>query len=476
MDSYLFSDLHIGIDEPESLFAGGTVLPRLLADLVAQPMPVRIILNGDTFDFLLAEGEPLLDAGCASAAARRLVRSDLGAAVLRQLGRLLAKGGEVWIRLGNHDLELALPAVQAVIRTGLAQPAGVAARLRFATGERPMLLDVGGARVLITHGEHDDPFNRIDYDKLLPCAAAAPRTGSAFEYPAGSLLMRKIVSPLRRKYDLRFLDFLKPDFQGAVLVGLAVAPQACRELFQGAAWDIGWQLLGRGGADMAFAAGAAQQPELGLAARIDDSALSPAEQNELGDFVAETEDGVSFAPGGLSQQLRAKLLRAGLSLYARAHRALAGRAGDDFFRIEPGAAEVDWAAALGRRHGADAVLTGHTHAARFSHAAGKVYINSGTWIWLMRLPPADAALSVWIDFLDELRHNPMLAPERQRLARTERLLTVVTARPLARGGARLTLSVCEDDGTLRELHAAELPASEPAAWADGQTPEGGSHV
>lgn len=465
MDSFVLSDLHIGVEDPESLFAGAAVLPRFLDKLVQRPAPVRLILNGDTFDFLVGEGEPVLHPQEAAAAMQRLVQSDIGEPLLRSLGLLLARQGEVLIRLGNHDLELALPAVQAILRSALRQPAHIASRLVFTTGERPLLLDLGGTRTLITHGEHDDPFNRIDYAKLLPIAAATPdAVASAFPYPAGSLLMRRIVSPLRRKYELRFLDFLKPDFQGAVLVALAVAPEACLELFQAATWDIGWQLLRSSGAGFAFATGDGAEPELGLAERVDDSGLLAAERDELAHFLGGGEHGVSFAAGGLaaglSERIRAKLLVAGLSLYARAHRAVAGRAGADFFRIDPGPAELEWAAQLAQRYDVHAVLTGHTHAARFSCSRGCLYINSGTWIWLMRLPEPEAGLEEWSAFLRELRDNPMLRPDRQRLARPERLLSVITACPRPEGGARFALAECQEDGALEELRAAELPPSQ----------------
>src|SRR5262249_38738661 len=139
-----------------------------------------------------------------------------------------------------------------------------------------------------------------------------------------SLLMRKIVGPLRNKYALHFLDFLKPDFQGAVLAAMAVAPEACRELFQAATWDIAWQLLRHANADVPFAAegGAEPEPELGLADRVEASELSLDERGELQDWLTESGPGVAFGIGfgGLSERVSTKLLKVGLSFYARAHR------------------------------------------------------------------------------------------------------------------------------------------------------------
>jgi hypothetical protein len=326
-----------------------------------------------------------------------------------------------------------------------------------------MLLDVGGTRILITHGEHDDPFNQIDYAALLSVALGQAETHRTFQYPAGSLLMRNIVGPLRRKYGLRFLDYLKPDFQGAVLAALAVVPEACAELFHSTCWDIAWQLLRSSRAGVPFSAQSPQERELGLAARIDDCDLSESEREELLHCISADDSEVSFSTQSLRQEIRSKLLRSGLSLYAQLHRAAASRAGGEFFDLAPGPQESAWATALGERHGASAVLTGHTHAARFLSTDRQVYINSGTWTWLMRLPAPDAEVDTWSAFLHELRSNPTLDPGHQRLARLERLLTVVSACPRLGGGVRLALATCQQDGELAEVRAAELPPSLPVA-------------
>jgi hypothetical protein len=54
MDTFVVSDLHIAVDDSQSLFAGGEALSRFVAQLAARPAPVRFVLNGDTFDFLVS--------------------------------------------------------------------------------------------------------------------------------------------------------------------------------------------------------------------------------------------------------------------------------------------------------------------------------------------------------------------------------------------------------------------------------------
>lgn len=485
MDTYVVSDLHITQEDAPCLFADGTRLLLLLARLAAGRVPARLIFNGDTFDFLAGEGAPRLDPVQAAQTMRQIAGGAVGSALLRQVGVLLARGSEVTLRLGNHDLELALPAVQTVIRDALRQPSSVAARLQIVTGDAPLFLSIGGVRVLVTHGEHDDPFNQIDYPTLLQAAhtsATATQGGARadFRYPAGSLLMRTIVAPLRRQHGLRFLDFLKPDFHGAVLTALALVPEACGALFQSASWDIAWQLLRTARAGVSFAPGAGDEPDLGLADRIQGSGLSAEEAEELLACVARDDGGLAFSGTdaalgsgrGLSPQVRAKLLRAGLSLYARVHRAVAGQEGHAYFSLTPGGEEAAWAEGLANRHRAAVVLTGHTHAARFWEGAGHVYANSGTWIWLMRLPTPDASIEVWTDFLQELRDNADLNPTRQQLARLECVPTVLCVQPVLRGdaGLRVTLAECQADGLLIPRRSARVPrGSAGPAGREGDT-------
>src|SRR5262245_2559982 len=120
MRTLIVSDLHLGNGGPYDSFAGDEALPALL-DRVASS-PTRIIVNGDGVDFLMNE-EPLeLDVARAVAQARAIVAHKGSAAVFAAMGRALAGGSDVVFRLGNHDLELALPEVQAVIRGALGQP------------------------------------------------------------------------------------------------------------------------------------------------------------------------------------------------------------------------------------------------------------------------------------------------------------------------------------------------------------------
>ena len=70
------------------------------------------------------------------------------------------------------------PAVQATLRAHLGQPDAVRAKLQFQRGNEPAIIDAGGARILITHGEQNDEWNKVDYPHLpgpgAPQSSGAP--------------------------------------------------------------------------------------------------------------------------------------------------------------------------------------------------------------------------------------------------------------------------------------------------------------
>ncbi|HEX8537925.1 MAG TPA: metallophosphoesterase, partial [Cystobacter sp.] len=198
MRTVILSDLHLGNGQGYDIFAGETALPAFLDSLASTP--TRVVLNGDTVDFLMNEDPLELQVERAVRQARALVSEPATAAVFASLGRRLAEGGEVIVRLGNHDIELALEEVQAVLREALRQPPEIAARLLFGRGDEPELLDVGGARLLLVHGDHGDNWNKVEYAHLPGPGAPASARAEDYHYSAGSVLVKTLLNPLKRQY------------------------------------------------------------------------------------------------------------------------------------------------------------------------------------------------------------------------------------------------------------------------------------
>ncbi|WP_437618239.1 metallophosphoesterase [Sorangium sp. So ce1151] len=451
MRTLIISDLHLGNGGDYDVFAGEQELPALL-DRFTSP-PTRILVNGDGVDFLMNEDELELDVGRAVAQARACAESRATKAVFTAFGRVLAAGGQVVFRLGNHDVELALPEVQDVFRAALGQPPVVAARLSFQLGEAPDVLDVGGARILVTHGEHNDPWNIVHYQGLSGAGAARR---ASFAYAPGSILVKQYLNPLTREFGLRFANLLKPDFQGGTLTALAIAPSAMKLLFQRSSASLCWQLFRKMSGPAAFA----EEEDLGLAARVEDAGLTSEEQEAMAALIGD--GAASFSDeddDGVLGRARLKLGRAGLKLYARLQRKLTGKAGDTYFELEPDEAEWKEAKRLAAKFGASAVILGHTHAARWKHEDGLLFANTGTWIWLMQLPPSDAGDDVWAEFLAEVKSNPRLSPERQRLARLISRFTAVSIDEAPGGGAAVSLLECDRASGVRTLGEARVPAA-----------------
>lgn len=453
----VLSDLHLGNGGVYDIFAGGGELPALI-DRFAQA-DCCILINGDSVDFLMNEDPLHLDEARAVQQVQRTVAAPDTQAVLQALGRVLAAGGEVIIRLGNHDIELALEGVQSVLRQALAQPAEIAARLRFERGDTPAVLQVGSTRVLISHGEHCDPWNRVDY-LHLPGPGGAPATAATdFEYAPGSRLVKTLMNPLKRAWGLRLIDLIKPDFQGGVMTALAINPQAVKEVFKGSTLHILRELNKQSRAANTFVDDEAGD-ELGLQAAFDGAGLD-ADERELMAGLLRPSDGKT---GGHSfdfdfsilQSAQLKLVRAGLRLYSSAHRAMVGQQGERFYSLQPEADEWSEAQRLAKKFNVDVVIFGHTHAARWQVSDGLTYINTGTWIKILYLPASDAPDEAWQEFLDLARRNPELDPSKGKMVPLSTRFTAAVLEANPQSGAAQVSLIEWRDGQLISLGSKEL--------------------
>ena len=448
MRTLILSDLHLGNGGDYDIFGGSEALPALL-DRFVDP-PTRVILNGDSMDFLLNE-EPLkLDVSRAVQQAESIATAKSTAPTLEALGRICKAGGEVLVRMGNHDVELALAEVREVFRKSLKQTDPVAQRMTFERGSAPHTMDVGGAKILITHGEQRDPFNQVDYEHLPGPGAPESAQAKNFKYPPGSLLVKEILNPLKRKRNMRFADLLKPDFQGAVLTALAVDPLAVKVAAKSESFEIIRRALQNLG-EISFEPGA---DELGMTSRLRGAGLTPEEIEVLQQQLTGEPDEFSFGlMNDLLYGIRLKLTKAGLKLYAHAQCRLADNSGAQYFSYKPGEDEWEEAQRLSKKFDAKAVILGHSHAARWKQDNNLLYTNTGTWIWLMRLPDESASDEVWMEFLQDLKDDPkMKTPKNQ--AKLERRFTPVTVEEKVGGGAAITLHALEPAGELRVVESA----------------------
>ncbi len=230
-DLVVLSDLHLceGIVEPPARYspmedffyddAFARLLDSLHARYAERPEDLRLILNGDVFDFLsvtvlpsreeaLRRGirlEPSEDRfGLEPSSAKSVYKLDVimdgHPAFFAALARFVAQGHQVELLRGNHDLELYYRDVRTRLRDRLCKydggptPEQVRRLLRV---HQWFYLEPG--RVYIEHGNQYEASNSIRYP-LRPVVRSARRRRERrlLDYPLGSLFVRFFYNRVHR--------------------------------------------------------------------------------------------------------------------------------------------------------------------------------------------------------------------------------------------------------------------------------------
>lgn len=378
---YSISDLHLA--------DGAAVDPTataLLADAIeglatGGALKKALVVNGDSVDFLSVAPATYLDPYGAPAKLRRVFQAN--EAVWNAL-QAFAREGTVVFTLGNHDVELALPSCQALLRERL----GGALILAFdGAGYR---CRVGDATALFLHGNNQDGWNLVDFDRLGRIAARlnAGAVPEPWEPNDGTRLVIEVLN--EQKITHPFIDYLKPE----------------------SFWVL--ELI----AKLGFSSLASQLAELGprqFAARRHHAQHLDSPQAA---YLSAAPDGPAARIVSLNGD---ELLRRADERYREGVRVLAGDVGDgslgvaDWFRKKPAddaeirqhirtslggdrtfdlnqsdmiydelrgrlGSEVNW------------VVCGHTHLRRsYAERPDRAYFNSGTWMRLLDLQAATAA-------------------------------------------------------------------------------------
>ncbi|MEZ4469132.1 MAG: hypothetical protein R3F43_33025, partial [bacterium] len=204
----VISDLHLGGRFGHGDDRGFRMMTRpdaLAAYIRSLARGSELVINGDFVDFLAEEGvegagwtpfvadqaavverlATLMGAPLAAGEAPPAGRSP-DALVFDALADHLTAGGELTLLLGNHDLELGLPAARGAVVERLGPGGG---RTRFVLDGEAYL--VGDA--LIEHGNRYDGFNVVNQDAFRQLRSLLSRGHwpadaqriSAFEAPLG---------------------------------------------------------------------------------------------------------------------------------------------------------------------------------------------------------------------------------------------------------------------------------------------------
>ncbi|MBI3373152.1 MAG: metallophosphoesterase [Betaproteobacteria bacterium] len=450
---YVISDLHIGGVYPESPQLGergfricthARELAQFVDALAAKPAGatgVELVINGDFVDFLAerrappAEWSPFLtQPEAAVEKLREIVVRDRP--LFDALARLLARGHDLVLVLGNHDIELAIPQVRGALADVLGSD-----RFRFFyDGEAYVAGDA-----LIEHGNRYDSFNVVDHDRLRRFRSLLSRRQPipaeyAFEAPAGSRMVAEVINPIKERY--KFVDLLNPYVEATIPLLLALEPGLRSKLArvipiaaQAARHGLRENALPSVGGDISSAPAGAAGPVGGDMGGLDTTespaSISPHERrldealekilgaeakpflaaleaearplDGTGGDIASGEEMLSSATGLLSLLLSGSgSLENRLPALLRAVRVLQNdRTFDRDF--EPPSVYTRAAGQLAREGGFSHVVFGHTHLARdLPLPNGARYLNSGTWADLMEFPK-DILSGQQDDVRDKLR-------------------------------------------------------------------------
>lgn len=388
----VISDLHLGGDPP-AMTSRPERLSRFLdrlPSLRAADEDLHLVIAGDFVDFLAVRPwEPFT--ADPRAAVDKLRRTMAGpfAPVFDALGRLAAADHRITVTIGNHDLELALPPVEAALRERL----GAGDRVAFLVDGRALRL--GG--VLIEHGNRYEAVNANDFTGLRAVASALSRgepPDVELRPSPGSEIVAKVLNPIEHRYP--FLDLLKPPGELAALLLVAFEPSLLRHV----------EALAR--VVLADLHHTDPRHRRSRHARRELSANDPELSAALGEAWDRVQAPTAAVPIHRWFEFGLEPRHDGIAAYfergervppkrLRPIRLLARRLLLDDRSARPDGPTGPWGEAAARilaaNHGAIAtVVMGHTHQPRHIGPAERAgYLNTGTWADVIRVPEAALA-------------------------------------------------------------------------------------
>ncbi len=489
---YVISDIHMGGRPGFQIFKHVERLGRLITHLgtVRPEGQVGLVLNGDVIDSLAEDINGYVATRDAGAMMNDIYQNFLAvwkglADFIRQPKRRL-----VFVT-GNHDIELALSAVEQSIRQHLASDdLALNGAITFATRGAGYACRVGNAKVFCTHGNEVDDWNVVNYDKLgqLGNALNAGRDidHRKWDPNAGTRLVVDVMNKVKVRYP--FVDLLKPETRIVVPILLVLAPDLIRYIDAKSVFGVAWEkikgkfvtdgLLGAGdedthvmhdpqrAADLALGellGGELQQlvAGTGAAANAEDLLLEAETLVRGGEVTAvlsdngETLGWFEMAIDRLRGVSQVDALRKALLDWLEGDETFNIDNRDDTFKLITARVAPD----------IDFVVTGHTHlerAIRIDKHADRFYYNCGTWIRLMRftkrlLEDAEAFAGV----MDVLQGGSMATLDNAKVGTDPLLLDrSATVRIAADNGAVVGQLLRVSDGPQQSVKLEPVPGTE----------------
>lgn len=409
---HIISDLHMG-GKTGFQILGRTERLAAFVRWAAEQRPgerVALVLNGDVIDTLAEDTGGYIAFDNAVDVVQRIMDDDAFKPIWKALAELVhAEGRSLVFVLGNHDIELAFPAVQTLVIDRLAGDNPAArGRITFSTMGAGYACEVGGKRVFCTHGNEVDAWNYIRYEDLakagrrLNCGRSL-KPGE-WEPNAGTKMVKDIMNGIKRTYP--WIDLLKPETKAAMGVLIAIDPSQAGQL-RHILPVVGERIEGSLEVDRRLSAEGFSVPDqsrsrpvgldhllgpslkegvlsAGGGRRTAEELLMMAEDgyktfNAEDDTPAETLGTGQYLWDRLTGWLRGvtevEALRRALSDWLEGDKTFDASDRDDTCKqvLDSIGSHIDF------------VVTGHTHLERaISLGGGRFYFNCGTWIRLLR--------------------------------------------------------------------------------------------
>ena len=409
---HVVSDLHMGGKEGFQILRETKRLAGFIETLAEQRPDGRLalVLNGDVFDTLAEDVTGFVAVDDADVVVQRIMDDPSFAPIWNAMATFVKANGRTLVFvIGNHDIEIAFPTVQRLLRSRLGGDDPLArARIEFSTAGAGYACLVGGARIYCIHGNEVDGWNYNRYEDLARVSrrlnAGRSLTQDEWKPNAGTRMVKQVMNTVKRSY--AWIDLLKPETSAAVGTLLVLDPSQAKkinELFgivgerKSGDAEVDARLSAEGFVDPAPQPAATMKleemlgPNLKQELKLDstdaDDMLLAAETNLAKPHPAGAKpDGtlgttqliVDRLTGWLSGVSKAEALRRALRDWLEKDKTFdVGNRDDTFKQVT---------ASVGPA--IDFVVTGHTHLERaIDMGQGRYYFNCGTWIRLLQFTP-----------------------------------------------------------------------------------------
>ncbi len=222
---HVISDLHLGGRAGSQIFDQGLTLEAFLDFLRQQSAPdFGLMINGDLVDFVAEPYAACFDPRGAPAKLDRIFAEPDFQPVWHGLQKFVQTPHcRLFVNLGNHDLELALPWVAEKLVGHLSgTDAAARGRIKLIVDGLGFRCLVGSAAVLCLHGNEVDTWNITDHERLRRSGrdVVLGRDAEDWVPNAGSAMVIDVMNDIKRRFP--FVDLLKPEQEAVVPVLVAL--------------------------------------------------------------------------------------------------------------------------------------------------------------------------------------------------------------------------------------------------------------